>query len=194
MTTLADTDVNYLCLGSNVSNTYVKSLANYTDLLPTGQAVLFNVSIDNSTVCFFDTNTKAYLCGNQTVIGSLTGSSPPPRCDFDDGYTKPPAPRYDPITNICYNAVVDVLYNFTWKGQSIVSLNATLILADIPLNQTYNHSKGNSSTAASVVTPHYKVTYTYSVSNDTVSNTTDITSNTTTSTPVSVRYRSGNPG
>ena len=70
--------------------------------------------------------TGAYLCEELVVGGELPVAPAPPRCSWDDGYTRAPTPRVSGDT--CENAVVDVYYNFTWKGREIIQLNATIVL------------------------------------------------------------------
>ena len=52
----------------------------------------------------------------------------PARCFWDDGYNRAPEPMLDSTESTCLNAVVDVLYNFTWSGSQITSLEATIVL------------------------------------------------------------------
>lgn len=52
----------------------------------------------------------------------------PARCFWDDGYNRAPEPMLDSADSTCLNAVVDVLYNFTWSGSQITSLEATIVL------------------------------------------------------------------
>lgn len=191
MATLAYADVNYLCAGSAL-NGYTKSLETYADIVSRNEAVVFNVTIDNTTNCYFDPNTGAYLCGNQSLIGNLAATTTPPsRCPGDNGYTVPPSPVYNATSGFCQNAVVDVFYNFTWRGQSIVALNATLILGNIPLMTTHTHANGNTTIAATIVTPRYRATFTYVSASNTSS---EISINATTPSTAPVRARSGNPG
>lgn len=69
------------------------------------------------------------------LIGMLPEATAlPDRCWWDDGYTDPPAPELVGISGFmfdCNNAVIDTFYNFTWKGQEIVQLNATIILGKL---------------------------------------------------------------
>jgi len=80
--------------------------------------------------CDIDSVTTAYVCPSDPVVWS-TAHPPPPRCWFDDGFTVPPSPSFDAATGVCHNAVVGVEYNFTWSGQTITRLNATLTLANV---------------------------------------------------------------
>ena len=42
-----------------------------------------------------------------------------------------PEPMFDSTESRCLNAVVDVLYNFTWSGSQITSLEATIVLGTV---------------------------------------------------------------
>ena len=60
----------------------------------------------------------------------------PDRCSWDDGFTDPPIPlEIGQNDRFCRDAVIDVFYNFTWKGQEIVRLNATVILGESATNE-----------------------------------------------------------
>ena len=52
----------------------------------------------------------------------------PARCSWDDGYTYAPEPVYNSTTGTCQNAVLDVHYNFTWRANQIIYLEATVML------------------------------------------------------------------
>ena len=72
--------------------------------------------------------TGAYVC-EPLMIGIQLPTVPPPgRCSWDTGFTDAPVPVLDASGSVCNNAVIDVYYNFTWKGQEITQLNATIVL------------------------------------------------------------------
>ncbi|CAG5135541.1 unnamed protein product, partial [Candidula unifasciata] len=50
----------------------------------------------------------------------------PGPCSWDDSFTTPPV-----LDGSCANVVVDVRYNFEWKGSEITKLSAVVILADL---------------------------------------------------------------
>ena len=54
-----------------------------------------------------------------------------PRCTFDDGVSKPPAPEFIAISRKCSNVVLKVDYDVYWKGSKIVQLRAKVTLGDI---------------------------------------------------------------
>ena len=128
------TSVNYYCT-QNVDN-YVKSIKTRSDVLQPDKRSLFRAElVNNGTDCQFDVQSGAYSCS--VVSENVTQVSPPTRCHWDDGYTRAPLPEYDNTANIhvCKNAVLDVLYDFTWDGTTIALLNATIILGDLPVSQ-----------------------------------------------------------
>lgn len=59
------------------------------------------------------------------------GESDDPRCAFDDGVSKPPAPVFDENSRRCSNVVLKVTYDFYWKGGKIVQLRSMVTLGDI---------------------------------------------------------------
>lgn len=131
--------VNYFCipLDSDLLAVYMKQqepqqpLSSYVKYL-FGQYELpmYNNLVD----CGFDNITGGFVCGNGT-LGNTTSSDPvlPPRCPWDNGFINPLTPVYDAQLKVCRDAVVDVRYEFTWIGTEIVHLNATVILADVPV-------------------------------------------------------------
>ena len=54
-----------------------------------------------------------------------------PRCVFDDGVSKPPAPEFNARSRKCSNVVLKVDYDIYWKGTKIIQLRARLTLGDI---------------------------------------------------------------
>ena len=136
---ITETNVNYHCADDvpEYTSKYLKSTDSLDDVMPPDEVFLFDytlpVDADGETECNFSPSTGAFVCVNQTEAVQPVPVPFPPRCSFDDGFTRPPAPVYDDSTNICYNAVVEVDYDFVWSGQEILYLNATVVLADIPL-------------------------------------------------------------
>jgi len=124
------TDVNFLCVETPES--YVKSARTDTQSVPRDIELCFATNNTCSVIgdCDFDPTTSAYRCPNDSVSW-LNMPSTPARCSFDNGFTVPQAPSFDTATGVCSNAVVAVEYNFTWSGQTITHLNATVILADL---------------------------------------------------------------
>ena len=68
------------------------------------------------------------MCEELLVGGQLPRTPTPDRCSWDDGFTEAPTPALSTDGSTCENAVLDVYYNFTWKGREIVQLNATIVL------------------------------------------------------------------
>ena len=68
-------------------------------------------------------------------IWMMVGGNTYPRCSWDDGYSRPPIPTYDNTTELCQNAVLDVDYQLYWRGGEIISVEATLLLGAIGLQQ-----------------------------------------------------------
>ena len=128
--------MNYLCVpgDSNLLASYMKQsepeqpLSSYTKHLFGG----FTLNDDD---CRFDGVSGAFVCGNSTLSETTTTSdlALPPRCSWDNGFVNPRSPKYDDQFKMCVDSVVDVRYEFTWSGTSIVHLNATVILADVPV-------------------------------------------------------------
>lgn len=133
------TDINYYCINQDEMylGRYVHSVDKYKDKVSDDQVYLFNYDLPmnefNETDCSFDPVGGAYVCGNDTLRGDLPQLPPMTRCSWDDGFTKPLAPAFNASALACENAVVDVLYSFTWSGQSVVELSASIVLATLPL-------------------------------------------------------------
>ena len=128
--------MNYLCVpgDSNLLASYMKQqepdqpLSSYTKHL-------FGRFTLNEDDCRFDEISGAFVCGDR-VLSATPASSDlalPPRCSWDNGFVNPRSPKYDDQFKMCVDSVVDVRYEFTWSGTSIVHLNATVILADVPV-------------------------------------------------------------
>ncbi|CAC5366675.1 TCTN2 [Mytilus coruscus] len=140
---IAETVVNYYCLTDATS--YIKSTT--TAATPSTRS-LFNYTYPAG--CPLDN------CGRETTseppcTGYVDGTAQetlPPRCGFNDHYTRPPSPNINGAT--CENAVVDVRYNFYWSGPNILKLNATVFLANILLSSPANPV---------VVTQKYKASF-----------------------------------
>ncbi|XP_071093740.1 uncharacterized protein [Haliotis cracherodii] len=122
---IANTYVNYYCATTDAS--YVKSSVRYSDAVQPTASWTFRRELDTEN-CTLPCGDPACLQYNvdQEIVTSL-----PPRCAWDDGYTRPPVPSLGAVA--CNDVVVDVRYIFTWTGQRIVNLNATVILAPITL-------------------------------------------------------------
>ena len=137
---VARVTTHYLC--SKSAADYLRSTARAEDVYGPTKKYLFSSDLPRDTMpnCDFDAESGVYAC---EVSDDQHSDATAPRCTWDDGYTRPPAPFYNETTNICHNAVVDVYYNFTWEGAGILnagnvtSLNATLILADVPMEVEY---------------------------------------------------------
>ena len=155
-TQVAFTNVDYLCAGNNgtILENYLRSPLSRDEALPDDEVRLFDYVVANgSDPCGFDPATGAsfphntcigchwlnadvcltgaYVCEDLLIGLQLPTSPLPDRCSWDDGYTDPPVPIFhDVLGTMCNNVVLDVYYNFTWKGQEIVQLNATVILGE----------------------------------------------------------------
>lgn len=97
------------------------------------------------------------------------------RCSWDDGYSAPPVPTYDSQTKTCHNVVLDVYYNFTWQDARILQLNATLILADIPMETITEESVTIEYENITIVNGTEEVTLIEKTINTTVVNTNSLT-------------------
>ena len=131
---VALTYTDYLC-ASDITP-FVYSMVTPEDVYSPTRSSLFgnHIPYENITNCQFDNSTGAYVC--DFVDFDETVPSVPQRCSWDDRYTAAPTPTFDAVNQICRNAVLDVKYNFTWKANEIMILNATVILGDIPLQST----------------------------------------------------------
>ena len=75
--------------------------------------------------------------GESTESESLNGDQrtgnefSDPRCVFDDGLSKPPAPEFNTSSRKCSNVVLKVDYDIFWKGGKIIQLRAKLTLGDV---------------------------------------------------------------
>ena len=175
--------VNYLCMPLDSSNEmYVK------DTIPNPVLNMYDKHlfgsyqvpmIGNIFDCRFENETGAFVCGNGT-LGDTSSSEPvlPPRCAWDNSFVSPRTPVYDSNSTTCRDAVVDVRYNFTWVGTTILHLNATVILADVPLF----HEK-SSSTTPLTMNQKFEVLFVHSRQNNMTNTTGELT-----------EERSGNPG
>ena len=187
---VTNTDVNYLCADAEQANQYIRSTQTINDVMPPNEVKLFGEPHDNYnlTGCVFDPMLLTYVCPDQEFVD--TSPTPPSRCNesmIDDGYTKPPVPEL--IGGVCHNAVVDMLYNFTWSGSTILLLNATVVLGDIPIQQV----TPDGTTENSVLTQRFQSTFIHFYEplevNDTSSE-----NDTETLKPEGQYSRSGNPG
>lgn len=123
--TAAETNVNYFCT-SDFSG-YVKNTSGTIPNVTT--STFFNFALPSDTTCLD-------VCGNyiceEGVITDTTEPTRGTRCPFDNGSTLPPVPNIN--GNTCENAVLDVKYEFQWKGTRIVKVDATVILGNVPLS------------------------------------------------------------
>lgn len=123
--TAAETNVNYYCT-SDFSG-YVKNTSATIPNVTT--STFFNFALPSDTTCLD-------VCGNyiceEGVITDTTEPTRGTRCPFDNGSTLPPVPNIN--GNTCENAVLDVKYEFQWKGTRIVKVDATVILGNVPLS------------------------------------------------------------
>lgn len=169
---VAETVVNYYCTTDTTE--YVK---NTTTIATPSTRSLFNY--------VYPVGCSADVCGREVgeatpctgYDDTVTQETLPPRCTFNDHYTRPPSPSVNIDT--CENVVVDVRYNFYWSGPNIMKLNATIFLANIPISTAANPV---------VITQKYKASFIHSftgLSNNTQDNYYNV------ETPFS---RSGKPG
>lgn len=149
-------NVNFLCDTSGAK--YQGSNVTFEDVFPTSEVRLFGLPSDAGDDCRFDEITEAYVCGNYSVGGAPVFPNLPPRCGWDSGFTAPPEPVRDEVWDTCNNTVVRVLYDFTWAGQSVLHLNATIILAPVAL------TTGNADTPA-MLTQQFAATFLGQTSN-----------------------------
>lgn len=144
-TQVTETKARYLC--ATDTSKYLNSLQDFSDFQSATQRSLFNydLPVGNCTDRFGND-----VCTDFNSIPDASIAPLPPLCIWDDGYTKPVVPHYDEATNTCQNAVLDVHYNFTWSGTSIIGLTAFIILGDLPLEVT---REDNRTVTYSVIIP-----------------------------------------
>lgn len=128
--TITVTSVNYHCTSDFTG--YIKDTTITRPVRPTASTT-FNYTMPPLA--------DQDSCGNDIVTDfnaiatSTSDDAPlPPRCAFDDGYTGPSTPAFDTNTKICSNAVLEVRYKIYWSASQIVSLNATVIIGNIPID------------------------------------------------------------
>ena len=198
------TDVNYYCASN--PQTYLKSWETLSDILDQGLESSQNFTIPDS--CIID-NSGLYHCSdNMDGSFSTMDEDLPPRCPWDNGYTKPSAPilRTDSNNYQCDNIVLRVQYHFTWSGNKIDFLNASIILGNVSFfnvkqqkNRVYYSEtitdpitnltntvsrtfiRNTTLNESTQLNPHYEVKYTHNF-NETKDNSSD------------KFLRSGNPG
>lgn len=155
--TAAETNVNYFCT-SDFSG-YVKNTSATIPNVTT--STFFNFALPSDTACLD-------VCGNyvcdEAVITDTTEPTRGTRCPFDDGSTLPPVPNIN--GNTCENAVLDVKYEFQWKGSRIVKVDATVLLGNVPLSaevtQKYEAKFNHQYVNGTVASDNYRnVTTTY---------------------------------
>lgn len=189
---IGNVNVNYLCAAQDLSR-YLSSTDRYEDVVPPNEARKFNYTLptdeNGDADCAFDELLGIYRCADQVFGEEIPGLSLPDRCGFDDGHTKPPAPSYDETSGLCSNAVVDVLYNFTWLANDIVYLNATVILGDVPMFTTRNDVNFTTN-----VTQLFASVFVHDYTPVVDVNATEEDNNATTLRPEGRYERSGNPG
>ena len=176
--------VNYLCIpyNSTLTGMYEKGSAP-KEVFKRYEKSLFGSyqlpMVGNVVDCRFENDTGAFVCGNGT-LGDTSSSEPvlPPRCAWDNSFVRPHTPVYDSTETICRDAVVDVRYNFTWVGTTILQLNATVILADVNV-----FPKKPASSIPVTLNQKFEVTFVHSRQN-----------NMTNATGETTEERSGNPG
>jgi len=173
---LTRTEVHFMCIEEPRSSEI--SVASYTESC-------FSTNRTCGVVgdCGFHRVTSAYVCPNSPVRWS-TVESQATRCSFDNGFTVPPTPTFDAATGVCRHAVVGVEYNFTWSGQTITRLKATITLADISATGI---STATNSAKPTVLSQRFVVTFAGSTNQTAVHNSSSDTNN-------MVSPSSGNPG
>ncbi|XP_062613732.1 uncharacterized protein LOC134275462 isoform X1 [Saccostrea cucullata] len=139
---VTETNVNYFCT-SDFSG-YVKDTSSIGDVTT---STFFNFTLPTDQECLD-------VCGNYICVENVPVDVTEPtrgsRCSFDNGYTRPPVPFVR--NNVCENVVLDVKYDFQWKGTRIVKLDATVILGNVPLSTT---------TAPVEITQKYEANFNY---------------------------------
>ncbi|KAK6184482.1 hypothetical protein SNE40_006950 [Patella caerulea] len=121
--------VNYYCADSSYMQNYLKTSTTFDSIVQPTVPWLFNSSLQNENCdspCE-NLNCVSYNNGRQEAPVAL-----PPRCNFDDGFTRAGIPQV--VGTNCENSVVDVRYRFTWSGQKVVRLDADIILGALPLS------------------------------------------------------------
>ncbi|XP_033748286.1 cell wall protein DAN4-like isoform X2 [Pecten maximus] len=125
--TIAVTSLNYYCTTDLTG--YIKDNSTMLPTRPT------NTTTFNYTMPALADQDE---CGNDittnfnTIATSTSNETPlPPRCAFDDGYTRPPVPSL--VNSVCNFAVLEVRYRFYWSESQILRLNATVIMGNVPV-------------------------------------------------------------
>jgi len=151
---VAETNVNFLCVDRSTASSTVISARS----VPPDTELCFATNDTCGVVgdCYSEPTTSAYVCPRDRISWSTPRSVPSSRCSFDGGRGIPPSPSFDAATGVCRNAAFSVEYNFTWSGQTIVHLNATVTLANISLAE-FSSTTANS---RAVLGQHFAVTFT----------------------------------
>lgn len=137
-----------------------------------------------------ETQTPGFLLDNN-VRRTLT-SPTVTNCSWSSGSNLPPAPSLS--QQVCQNVVIDVSYNVVYVGTSISRIEATYLLADVPLETvySYNYNKQYYSSGTSL-SPSVTEMVTVNVVKDTVLTAFYSTEFTPSSGSTSIKY-SGRPG
>lgn len=125
------TDVNYYC--TDDPQPYLKSSDTLSDIFASKLDSSQNFTIPDT--CTID-SAGVYHCPNNVKESfSAQDKDLPPRCPWDDGYTRPPTPtsQSNGTDHQCNNVVLSVYYQFDWSGNELVFLNASVILGNVSL-------------------------------------------------------------
>nr|XP_022344655.1 uncharacterized protein LOC111137481 isoform X2 [Crassostrea virginica] len=123
--TVTETNVNYFCT-SDFSG-YVKDTSSTIPDVTT--TTFFNFTLPPDFDCYANFSNCA-----ENVTEDTTNPTRGTRCPFDNGNTRAPVPTINATTGNCENVVLDVNYEFLWKGNEIVRLDAIVILGNVPLS------------------------------------------------------------
>ncbi|ESO97721.1 hypothetical protein LOTGIDRAFT_228304 [Lottia gigantea] len=167
---LSPSYVNYYCASDSYIQNYLKGSTSFENIIQPNQNWTFNSKLGNEDCGNPCENPN---CVSYNTEHQVTALPLPPRCAWDNGYTRAQTPQV--VGDTCQNSVIDVRYRFTWKGQKIVQLDADIILGTIPV------------VTSTDLTQSFKVDFTQDASG--INNSTDNYNR------LEVKYdRSGHPG
>ena len=136
--TIATTNVVYKCASAAYLNSYLKSTQTISDITNPTQVSSPSVNMNCVGSCGED------LCVDLNTADSVTTPVNVPDCASQN-----PTTPVTVGTTTCQNAVIDVSYTVRWQGNQIATLDAVVILADIPIER--------------VLSQKYKVEYLHNV-------------------------------
>lgn len=144
---IAETNVVYKCATVAYLQNYLRSTQTYSNLVNRTQVYKFNYNLPTNPNCVDS-------CGNDICIdlNNLTNpDSATPVVNIPD--CVPQLPSQPTLTGqTCTNAVIDVSYTIRWNASKIARLDAVIVLADIPIQNSLG-------TGVNVLSQKYRVTF-----------------------------------